>query len=42
MTGAEYWRDGPASLAADDPSLRAFEGGGLVTPESPTGTLARR
>lgn len=28
--------------AADDPSLRAFDGGGLVTPQAPTGILTTR
>jgi hypothetical protein len=38
MTGAEYF--GAATASAEDPSLRAFDGGGLVTPDAPTGTLA--
>jgi soluble lytic murein transglycosylase-like protein len=33
MTGAEYY---------GDPSRRAFDGGGLVTPEAPTGILTPR
>ena len=28
-------------VAANDPSLRAFDGGGLVTPNAPTGVLTR-
>lgn len=40
MTGAEYAAQ--AALTAEDPSLRAFDGGGLVTPEAPTGILTPR
>ncbi len=40
MTGADYLAS--AVPEADDPSLRAFEGGGLVTLEAPTGTLTGR
>jgi hypothetical protein len=40
MTGAQYFGATPAARP-DDPSLRAFEGGGLVTPYAPTGTLTR-
>ena len=32
----------PAPVADDDPSLRAFDGGGLVTPAAPTGVLTGR
>jgi hypothetical protein len=39
MSGAEYWGGAQAIQVADDPSLRAFEGGGLVTPDAPTGRL---
>ena len=39
MRGEDY---AAAGGAADDPSLRAFEGGGLVTPDAPTGRLAPR
>lgn len=39
------WRDGGAygarAYAADDPSLRAYDGGGLVTADAPTGRLGR-
>jgi hypothetical protein len=40
MSGAEYEalaRGG--AMAGDDPSRRAFEGGGLVTPDAPTGRM---
>jgi hypothetical protein len=42
ITGADYYASARTVSAADDPSLRAFEGGGLVTPENPTGTLTGR
>ena len=42
MTGSDYYASGRTVSAADDPSLRAFEGGGLVTPEAPTGRLTGR
>ena len=46
MTAVDYYASGQiAPLTApitDDPSLRAFEGGGLVTPEAPTGILTGR
>ncbi|WP_426958650.1 lytic transglycosylase domain-containing protein [Muricoccus radiodurans] len=35
--GFGAFRDGGVVPAADDPSSRAFEGGGLVTPGAPTG-----
>jgi hypothetical protein len=37
MRGEDYARAGDA-----DPSLRAYDGGGLVTPWAPTGTLSPR
>ena len=37
MRGEDY-----AAAGAADPSLRAYDGGGLVTPWAPTGTLAPR
>ena len=44
MTGQEYAASPPGGLppAADDPSARAFAGGGRVTPYAPTGTLTPR
>ncbi|WP_372618044.1 lytic transglycosylase domain-containing protein [Falsiroseomonas sp.] len=39
MTGMDYFASARGISMADDPSLRAFEGGGLVTPAAPTGTL---
>jgi hypothetical protein len=39
MTGSDYYAQGAVSEVADDPSLRAFDGGGLVTPEALTGRL---
>jgi hypothetical protein len=41
MVGADYFAPGRGISMAGDPSLLAFEGGGLVTPESPTGRLGR-
>ncbi len=38
MTGVEYHGAAPV---AEDPSLRAFDGGGLVTPDAPTGGRCR-
>lgn len=40
MVGSDYRASVPTVSIADDPSLRAFDGGGLVTPEAPTGTRA--
>ncbi len=37
MTGQDYAASGQAAPAEDDPSARAFEGGGLVTADAPTG-----
>ncbi len=42
MRGTEYFGGSPAVAAADDPTLRAFDGGGLVTPDAPTGILTPR
>ncbi len=44
MTGADYHASSTATsaAAAADPTLRAFDGGGLVTPEAPTGVLRTR
>jgi hypothetical protein len=42
MTGSEYYSATRTDPAAKDPSLRAFDGGGLVTPEAPTGILTPR
>jgi hypothetical protein len=39
MTGQEYDQLQQSSSAMDDLSMRAFDGGGLVTPEAPTGQL---
>jgi hypothetical protein len=41
MTGLDYFASARGGSAANDPSLRAFEGGGLVTPQFPTGVLAQ-
>lgn len=43
VSATETARASPANeLASDDPSLRAFNGGGLVTAAAPTGTLTDR
>ena len=42
MTVVDYYTSGRTVPATDDTSLRAFEGGGLVTPEAPTGILTGR
>jgi len=42
MAAEEYYALGRTVSLAADPSLRAFEGGGLVTPEAPTGVLTGR
>jgi soluble lytic murein transglycosylase-like protein len=42
MTAKDYYTSGRTVPVADDTSLRAFEGGGLVTPEAPTGVLTGR
>ena len=42
MTGLDYFASARGVSPADDPSLRAFEGGGLVTLEAPTGMLTER
>jgi hypothetical protein len=42
MTGTEYQGASWTAPMADDPSLWAFEGGGLVVPGAPTGTLTAR
>ncbi len=43
MTGADYYYASPTTTsAAADPTLRAFDGGGLVTPEAPTGVFRTR
>ncbi len=39
MVGGEYAHTEWSEQAESDPSLRAFDGGGLVTPGAPTGTL---
>jgi hypothetical protein len=39
MSGFDYATQGAVIPVADDPSLRAFEGGGLVTPGAPTGVF---
>jgi len=41
MTGQEYDRQRQPSPAIDDISMRAFDGGGLVTAGAPTGRLTR-
>lgn len=40
MTGQDYSASVQTASLADDPSARAFEGGGLVTPDAPTGTFS--
>jgi hypothetical protein len=40
MTGAAYQALRRGLPASEDPSLRAFDGGGLVTAGAPTGTMA--
>jgi hypothetical protein len=42
MTAVDYYTSGRTVPVADGTSLRAFEGGGLVTPEAPTGVLTGR
>lgn len=42
MTASDYYGSGRVIPVADDPSFRAFEGGGLVTPDAPTGVLMGR
>jgi hypothetical protein len=42
MTAVDYYASGRTAPIADDTSVRAFEGGGLVTPEAPTGVLTGR
>jgi hypothetical protein len=42
MTAADYYASSRTVPLADNTSLRAFEGGGLVTPEAPTGVLTGR
>ena len=42
MTGPDYYGAAGADPVVEDPSLRAFDGGGLVTPEAPTGILTTR
>jgi hypothetical protein len=39
LTGAEYATQGTLLPVLDDPSRRAFEGGGLVTTDHPTGRM---
>ena len=39
MTGLEYYGGAQAVAVAEDPSLHAYDGGGLVTPDAPTGRL---
>lgn len=39
MTGIDYHATSGGIAPVSDPSLRAFDGGGLVTPEAPTGVL---
>ena len=41
MTGLEYQASLQQPAPGDDPSMRAFDGGGLVTPQAPTGVLTR-
>jgi hypothetical protein len=42
MAGQEYYAQNRTASIADDPSLRAFDGGGLVTPDAPTGVFTGR
>jgi hypothetical protein len=39
MTGETYFRSARSGLGEGDVSRRAFDGGGLVTPDAPTGLL---
>jgi hypothetical protein len=39
MTGEAYFSSGRSGDGAGDPSRRAYDGGGLVTPDAPTGRL---
>ncbi len=40
MTGQDYYASSRTASVANDPSARAFDGGGLVTPDAPTGALS--
>ena len=42
MSGQDDGASGAAEAATDDPSVRAFEGGGLVTASAPTGAFTPR
>jgi hypothetical protein len=42
MTASDYYGSGGTAMVADDPSFKAFEGGGLVTPDAPLGILTGR